>query len=122
MSTPDKVQAELQRATELLETNQPKSAEQIARQILKEFPDSKKARRTLGFAFVQQNRPVEAIAVFERLVEETNKDPVCVLDLANVLSQADELERAAQILEDVLEKVATLTPGWFLLNSAISSS
>jgi tetratricopeptide (TPR) repeat protein len=99
----------------LLETNQPKSAEQIAREILKEFPDSKKARRTLGFAFVQQERTAEAIAEFERLFNETNKDPVCVLDLARVLSQAGELVRAAQILKDVLEKVPTLTPGWFLL-------
>jgi len=115
VSTPDKVQAELQRASELLETDQPKSAEQIAREILKEFPDSKKARRTLGFAFVQQNRTAEAIVEFERLFNETNKDPVCVLDLATVLSQAGELDRAAQILKDVLKKVATLTPGWFLL-------
>jgi predicted Zn-dependent protease len=117
--TSDNVEAELQRASKLLESNQPRSAEQLARTILKKSPDSKKARRTLGFAFLQQDRTIDAIREFERLSKETNQDPVCVLDLARALSQAGQLDRAAEILKDVTAKVTTLTPGWFLLGDVL---
>jgi len=117
--TSDNVEAELQRASKLLESNQPRSAEQLARTILKKSPDSKKARRTLGFAFLQQDRTIDAIREFERLSKETNQDPICVLDLARALSQAGELDRAAEILKDVTAKVTTLTPGWFLLGDVL---
>ena len=119
MPTSNNVEAELQRASELLESNQPRSAEQLARAILKKSPDSRKARRTLGFAFLQQNRSIDAIREFERLFDETDQDPVCALDLARALSLAGELDRAAGILNDVLAKVATLTPGWFLLGDVL---
>lgn len=119
MPTSDNVQAELQRASKLLETNQPRSAEQIARAILKKSPRNKKARRALGFAFLQQDRTIDAIREFEHLCDETDKDPVCVLDLARALSQSEELGRATELLKDLLTDVATLTPGWFLLGDVL---
>jgi tetratricopeptide (TPR) repeat protein len=113
--TSDHVQAELQRASKLLDENQPKTAEQVAKAILQESPDNKKARRTLGFAFLQQDRPDEAIREFEKVLDSTDQDPVGMLDLARGLSQAGDLDRAADILQKVLQSVPTLTPGWFLL-------
>ena len=73
----------------------------------------------LGFAFLQQDRTIDAIREFERLSKETNQDPICILDLARALSQAGELDRAAELLKDVTAKVATLTPGWFLLGDVL---
>jgi tetratricopeptide (TPR) repeat protein len=119
LSTPEKLQAQLQRATDLLERDQPKTAERELRDLLKTSPNDLKVQRMLGFAFLQQNRNDEAVRTFESVVKESNNNPVAALDLAKALSQAGDLPRAAGILSETLENVPTLTPGWFLLGDVL---
>ncbi|MGB5347650.1 MAG: sulfotransferase [Woeseia sp.] len=119
MPTSDNVQAELLRAAQLLEDNQPQLAEQHARSILRKSPASNNARRTLGFALLMQERAPEAVQEFEQLFEDSDKSPVRALDLGRALSQAGELARAAETLRTVLGEVPTLTPAWFLLGDVL---
>lgn len=119
MPTSDNVQADLLRAAQLLEENQPQLAEQHARNILRTSPASNNARRTLGFALLMQDRTDEAVREFEQLFEDSDRSPVRALDLARALSQAGDLPRAADTLRTVLAAVPTLTPGWFLLGDVL---
>jgi len=115
----ENVQAELLRAAQLLEENQPLLAEQHARAILRKSPESDGARRTLGFALLKQERADEAVREFEQLFEDSKRRPVRALDLARALSQAGEYARAAQTLRDVLQSVPTLVPAWYLLGDVL---
>jgi len=117
--TSDNVQAELLRATQLLEEGQPQLAEQHARAILRTAPANDGARRTLGVALLQQDRAAEAVQEFQQLFDDSNRNPVRVLDLGRALSQAGELAQAELLLREVLGNVPTLTPGWFLLGDVL---
>jgi tetratricopeptide (TPR) repeat protein len=117
--TSDNVQAELLRATQLLEEGQPKLAEQHARAILRKAPASDGARKTLGIALLRQDRAGEAVPEFQQLFEDSNRSPVRALDLGRALAQAGDFPTATKLLRDVLSDVPTLTPGWFLLGDLL---
>lgn len=119
MPTSDNAQADLLRATQLLEEGQPQLAEQHARAILRTAPANDGARRTLGVALLRQDKASEAVREFQQLFEDSNRNPVRVLDLGRALSQAGDQAQAAALLREVLSAVPTLTPGWFLLGDVL---
>ena len=118
-ATYEDIQTSLDYARRLLEEDRGEEAQDQLLALLERAPDNRQVKRHLGFSYLQQNRPDAAIPIFEELLAINSEDAVSTLDLAKALSQGMELERAENILRDVLERIPTLSPGWFLLGDIL---
>lgn len=119
MTTPEETRAKLAKAAQLLEDGRVEEAQTELGALLQTSPDNRHAKRFLGFSYLQQDRSEEAIPIFEELLAGNTQDAVSSLDLAKALSQGGRLEQAEATLREVLGRVPTLSPGWFLLGDVL---
>ncbi|MEW5250295.1 tetratricopeptide repeat-containing sulfotransferase family protein [Microbulbifer sp. 2201CG32-9] len=111
--------SEFNKAIKFLESDDSNQAENILLELYRKSPGNKGIGRALGFAYMQSNKIEELLKHLSELVKATDQDPICILDYAKALRLNRNYDQAIQQLTEVLARVETLTPGWFLLGDIL---
>ncbi|MEM7475215.1 MAG: tetratricopeptide repeat protein, partial [Planctomycetota bacterium] len=78
-------------------------AEKWVRDAIAIYPDRSKAYQSLASLYLEENRIGDAIALHELLVQKQPENVFNVINLASLVSQVGEMERAVEILEAAVE-------------------
>ncbi|WP_261835669.1 beta-barrel assembly-enhancing protease [Vibrio ishigakensis] len=104
-----------------LDTKQLDKAEPLLMELKKQFPNNNFILDALSDFYIESDKGKEAQTMLETALETKPRNPVLTINLANVMIEDEEYDRAVRTLQRFTHDNPKDTNGWHLLSKAYAS-